>query len=557
VKRILSALVAVFVFGMPDAIGQVENVPVNNQVYEFLDRLGIEGILPLYSNASIPMSRGEVAGYLRQAREAGRLSAVEQEYLSKFSREFAHELGLGHDGDEVLLGPLAGTPHSVGNRYADREKYLFALTDTTVSMFVEALGDIEFRKISGDTYGGTNATIGNIGGRIRGTVGSVLGFTLQSTNGQLWGDRNLALSDSRLAGNFKFNELDSPNFDFTESYLRAELADVGVQFGREFCRIGLGYSDRLILSDNAPAFDFFRITYHYKSFRFTFLHGALLGDEMPFTGVPNLAPHDANKYLALHRFQFSLFRCANVGISEMVIYQRLTPEYAYLNPINFFKSAEHQLRDRDNAFLGFDLEVFPADGYKLYGSWLIDDIFFSKIGTGWWGNEFGWQGGLFAANVLGADDIDAVVEYTRIEPYVYSNRLSGNNYTHGNIELGHHLDPNSDEWFFELRYRPGAKLRLYLNAREQRHGANITVGDSLVFNAGGSAFQGHRDIDGETAPFLAGDLQKVFRAQARARFEFMTNFFLDGILEFRHARDTGAGATRDDVFASAQFSFAY
>ena len=40
-------------------------------------------------------------------------------------------------------------------------------------------------------------------------------------------------------------------------------------------------------------------------------------------------------------------------------------------------------------------------------------------------------------NVFGCADVDGIVEYARVEPYVYSNRVAGNDYTHNNIALGH------------------------------------------------------------------------------------------------------------------------
>jgi len=43
---------------------QIENVPVNNQVYEFLNRMGVKRILLMYSNTMIPISRKEVAEFL-------------------------------------------------------------------------------------------------------------------------------------------------------------------------------------------------------------------------------------------------------------------------------------------------------------------------------------------------------------------------------------------------------------------------------------------------------------------------------------------------------------
>ena len=68
------------------------------------------------------------------------------------------------------------------------------------------------------------------------------------------------------------------------------------------------------------------------------------------------------------------------------------------------------------------------------------------------------------------DQLDGVAEYTRIEPYVYSNRIAGNAYTQNGIGLGHHLPPNSDEWFAQLSYRPFRSLRTWCTLTRVRHG---------------------------------------------------------------------------------------
>ena len=519
------------------ATAQVETVPITNQVYEFLDRLGVMGILPLYSSASVPISRREVAGLLATAtRERERLSPTEQRFLDKFRNEFAWELGI-FDDPFVLFGSHASSAELFEGAGSDREKFLYAYRDSSATLFMEFVGSAEYRAITGDSYGKAHVALGSIGGRFRGTIRDILGYSLQSTNGQVWGDRAFALSDRRLAENVKFNDLASPNFDQTEAALRIDAGAFTVQLGREFTRIGPGYSDKLILSDNAPVFDAIRLDAHYRSFRLTFLHGSILQDAHPFPGLDNLAPEGTNKYLALHRFQFSLFDVMNFAASEMVIYQRVTPEYAYLNPVNFFKSSEHQLRDRDNAILVFDTEVFPVAGLKAYGTWLIDDITFSRMGTGWWGNEFGWQGGVYLTDVGGWRGVDAIAEYTRLEPYVYSNRLQGNDYTHNDQSLGHHLEPNSDEWFLELRYRATERLRLRLAATGARHGANITGADSVVLNVGGSALQGHRAQDAETVHFLDGLRETMSTLRFRCDYEAVTNIVLTGLLEYR-ARTT-------------------
>jgi hypothetical protein len=524
-------------------------------VYDFLDRLGVRGVLPTFSAAVVPFSRREVADYLRQA--AGRdslLSAAEKAYLKKFMREFAHDLGLPDDRYQVI-GPHASFREFIGGAGSDREKYLYAYTDSSASVYVEFLGSYEYRPVWGDSYGDTRVSLGTIGGRIRGTALDKFGYFLQATNGQIWGDRALALADPRLAGNVKFNDLGSPYFDYTEAYIKLQLGWFDIQFGRESRTVGVGYTEKTVLSGIAPAFDFLGFSARYRSFRFDYFHGTLVQDSVFFEGLPVTAPEGARKYLSLHRFKFSLFSTANVGLGEMVIYQRVAPEFAYLNPINFYKSAEHSLGDQDNAFIFFDLEVFPWENLKAYGSWVIDDIDFGKMGTGWWGNQFAWHAGAITTDPAGLRDIDALVEYTRIEPYTYSNRLAGNDYTHSNIPLGARLRPNSDAWAFELRYRPSERWRLAVVYAHERHGNNVVEGDSVLRNVGGDVKQGHRPWDAPEVTFLDGIRETGDRLLARVDFEPVTNIFLLGAAEYRWTNL--AGLRSKDLLARLQFRIEY
>jgi len=546
--------VAIFtLFWIHSSRCQIENVPVGNQVYEFLDRMGVRGILPLYSNTMVPLSRIKVAELLLQIKSRKEnLTSAENQFLEKFMREFMQEIDPSKEDVAVLL-----KGSSIEDILSDKEKYVYAYHDSSASMYAEFLGVFEHRAITGDLHNSTNASFEQHGGRIRGTVKNRLGYYLQATNGSFFGDKAFAVSDPRLRGNIKFNNLNSPYFDFTEGYLRADLSWFNVQFGREYTLLGTGYSGRLLLSDNAPVLDFLKVDAQYKSFKFEFIHASLVGDSAYFGGVKIAEPIESNKYLALHRVQFSAFDMLNLGVSEMIIYQRFSPEFAYLNPVNFYKSAEHSLGDRDNAFLNFDAEFFPGRGFKIYGTWLIDDIDFSKIGTGWWGNEFAWQGGLYAAEVAGLPDLDAVVEYTRIEPYVYSNRIYGNDYSHNNIGLGHHLEPNSDEWFLQLAYRPLEKLRTWITYTRMRHGDNIIENGHVVKNVGGNLLQGHRDTDADIVRFLEGNLLIKHYIQLRAAYEFVNNFFLTGVYEYRRERLESPGITSTDHYFSIQARLEY
>lgn len=548
-------ILALPALGPAAATAQVENVPVSNQVYEFIDRLGVRGILPLASTTTIPWSRAEVAGLLRLAStKADRLSGPENRYLEKFLAEFDREMPAPRPGD--LEASIVGRPRPVGlfngasfaELFSDREKFLYYYDDSTASLRLEFLGALEHRRGGGDSYPWTHASFGTHGFRARGTIAARLGYFAQVTNGTLWGDHDFALSDPRLRANFKFNENDSPYFDFAEAYVRADLSWLGIEFGREFVRLGTGYSDRLVLSDNAPAVDMLRIDARHGAVRYTFIHGSVLFEPLDFSeGGPAAVPPWAqegvplfNKYVALHRLEVSAFGLLNAAFSEAVVYARPSPEFAYLNPLIFLKSAEHSLRDRDNTMMAFDLELFPLAGYKLFGGLLVDDVDFSKLGTGWWGNQFAWQGGLYAANVAGLPEVDAHLEYSRIEPYVYSNRLQGNAFTNGGTVLGHLLGPNSDEWLLRLVARPAHWLRGSLGVRRVRHGANVVENGVVLLNAGGDPLAGHRTGDGDSAEFLGGVLTETRSLEARAWWEPVTNFVIAGAWEIRRTTTPGS-----------------
>ena len=78
--------------------------------------------------------------------------------------------------------------------------------------------------------------------------------------------------------------------------------------------------------------------------------------------------------------------------------------------------------------------MFPS----IHAVWefLIDDISFGKLGTAFYGNELAGQIGLLAVDPLDLPNTQVVLEYTRIDPYVYSHRLNETGYTSNGFLLG-------------------------------------------------------------------------------------------------------------------------
>jgi hypothetical protein len=518
----------VVIFASNILFAQVENVPLSNWIYSFLKRMEVRGIIKNFDDASLPISRGDVAVYLEQIdRNRNKLSMSERRFLDLAMIEFAYELRR----DSLYKSSVFEEPGGVfTNLFSDRSKYLYTYYDDNISFFVDFLydNDLRFSRVDSFLVEKLDVFLAVIGGRMRGTYDDRFGFYIQATNGRVFGDKKLALKDFRLRQNYKLAEwAGSLYFDFTEAYLKYRLKFLEIQLGREIITQGYGFSGKLFISHTSPIFDFIRIGFKYRGVSYNFVHGWILGDDSIVAGVRFVN----SKYIATHRLNFNFWGRFNFGIWEGIIYSGRFPEIAYLNPINFYKSAEHSLRDRDNALLGFDLKSNLFKNFQIYGTFLIDDIDFAKVGTGWYGNQTAFQIGLYWANLI--RDFDLILEYTRIEPYVYSHKYRGNIYSHGGFLIGHYIGPNSDDFFVKIIYLLSGRAFVSFSFENIRSGENRVLPDGRILNYGGDYNLGHRPFDPDRVYFLSGDLKLVRKARFEFDYEIFKDICIRFFLEFR------------------------
>lgn len=532
---------------------QHEHVPVKNPVYDFLLRMQVKGTLPEYSHAALPLERQSIV-LLLDSLETQRvdLTQTEQALLDRFKSEFTDE-ARKQQKRSILFCSDVSFGERVNDIFSDEEKFLYAWQDSTTTFFMELLANAEYRTVLAKGKN-SNVTLAQIGGRFRGTVKSFLGYGLEATNGTEFGSRSLALEDPVLRQNSNFNDFKRPFFDFTEAYLNANFGWGNMVLGKERVLIGNSFASRLIVSDNAPTFDALRFGVRFGDFSYSFLHSSILGQkEMLEDGKPYYEP----RFFAMHRAEIAFSSDVRLGVFESVIYTGRFLDLAYINPINFFKSAEHALGDRDNPFLGFDLTINPINEIQLFGTWLIDDVDASKWGTGWWGNKFAWQGGLLTTALIPNGELG--IEYTRIEPYTFSHFFSGNEYTHKGYIIGSELQPNSDQWHIRYQHWIDARMQFSFLYRTSRHGNNeYNSQGKLLVNHGGDAlvgFKGERDRD--HILFLEGILSHTQILGLDFRYELWRNIVFDFRYHYRRQQAPGATASASDHFLSLLLDIAY
>lgn len=201
--------------------------------------------------------------------------------------------------------------------------------------------------------------------------------------------------------------------------------------------------------------------------------------------VAQLKNHkEHSKYLHAHRLNFSVAENFSFGLTETVVYggEQRSVEVIYLAPFVPYIFAEGYVGDRDNKGISADFSWKLLKLFEIYGELFIDDLFTitSFFNDNWWGNKWAASVGLAVDSAkIGLFNWHYNIEYTRIEPWVYTHHLGiGNEYSHFGNSLGSDLGPNSREIYTSL----GAsyKNRLYLDlslsavAKDTAHGSSIS-----------------------------------------------------------------------------------
>jgi hypothetical protein len=564
-KRLSITLMTVLLLsGSSLVFGQVENVPAYHPVYTFLKRMELKGMLQRYHDAILPLSRSQVASHLVEAKAGdSSLTQVDKDILNEYLLEFRYDIEATADSNYSLLDfrdPAFSS--TISSMFSEKQKYLYSYADTTATFFVDGLLTIDMRSRRGDNLGGTKAEFAQFGGRIRGTVYHHLGYYLQGTNAQFWGSRQLLAQDKQIGQAYTLGILNTQSFDLAEGYVRYEGGILSAEVGQERMLWGNGYGDKLILSDSVRVFPSIRADAQYKSLKYTFMHGWLMGhraDLVYDTVNKFVEPVVADKYFAAHRLEFSFPSLFDIGFQEMAIYSNRSVDLAYLNPATLIESAQRSRDERDNVFWAFDIQTHAVSNWEFQASILFDDINFAMWGTKNWQNRYGYQLGTMVVDPLRISNLSLAAEYTRIQPYTFShNRSRDDDYGSLGRLLGHHIGPNADGWYFRADYNFSHRLIASADFELEREGNNTyDAAGNLLVNVGGDFLQPHRSQDSEEQQFLGGDYVRTYTGKMHVTYEFVHQMFLELHYQYQRRHDVSNAliVMNHDFGAALRFDF--
>ena len=513
----------------------IVQVPIGEEVYPYLRHLSVKGFIDGFSEAELPITEYDVVALLESV-DTTKLSLAERALRKKFLRTYARE-----PYDAVTIFPAQnGEPLFFEGIPTDNDKYIYRWKDdsTLSDMQVHGIASLEFRDRTKPTSG--KAILGLIGGRITGTLSGHVGFFMETTNGQSFGDSTIAAEDPSIAQNKNFSLYTHTFYDNTSAELTYNYDWFTAKIAREAIAFGGSYQgNNIILSPDVQPTDFITIGAHAGAVRYQAVVASLLGEARFSAGADSTksfafgpGAYIDPKFLTLHDLTFLIGKDIELGFTDMVIYSRRF-DFAYINPFTFLKSVEASLNDRDNGLLGAHLRWRIANGIEIRGQGLVDDVVARQIGKGFWSNKFAWQfGGMWAAP-FGLQDVDISFEHTRVEPYTYSHFNSQNTFSTSGQVLGAAIGPNAMSFWGQIRWAPTEKISLELDLTLIERGENIYDSTGkLIYNAGANFEQSLVNPDDGTRTYtiLSGRRVNAFVLDATMQYELWRGlkFFVRG-----------------------------
>jgi hypothetical protein len=554
---------------------QVEMVDIGDPVYQFLKEMQVSGHLKEYNSSLAPISRKSVAGYLKQLIEiTDELPASLRSRLKYFTTKFEYDLtSMTIKQNRLLLGPV--------KLKDDRNTNLYFHTDSSVAFFAGVNASLFYRNNSEVPDEFANMMFGNAGLSARaalfGQVGVMLHiersfsaggdsnsnkyvpfFFPEAVGKDGFRDQRKPYNYERGFGNVSSEELTVENHNSRfAGYIRYSAANewFSLLVGRTSASYGFGYIDKLFLSNNADAFDAAHLELKYKSVNYRFSYGSINGDSTGIYGYdepfPIVERELSSKNIVSHYLGINFSQAFRIGLWESVVISEQPFSFTYFNPVSFLTSADLSSGDesttKNNAILGIELEVTPARNISFQASLLIDDLTFGTLfeDDSLNENKFGWQIGTMWTGLPG---LTLSLEYTHLDPFVYSHRSNKSSFTNRGYSLGHALPPNSDEIALQMQYNPTPDISANFTYRHQRSadGVELNENGTLKANYGGYINYGLGDAYLRTNNFLNGNRINRDYFILNASYQFIRQFYLQARLEYRYTDKISESRTVDD-----------
>lgn len=420
--------------------------PVDSEVYDFLERLSIKGVIT-FDYEIKPLTRVVIAKKLLDAdNKINALTKIDKELLSFYMEDFRPEINIINENFSSNPKPEFFIMEK-GKRLR-----LFEYDGKDFSFYADPLLSLSAESVSGERL-----LVRRNGFTFYGYAGSSWAYGVNFFDNEESGDNLDPVKDLTQERGTTITKLKNKSFEYDVVTASAVYYwNTGsISLGKEYFKIGSARMGNIILSDKAPSFPFVRFDFKPVDWlRFFYFHGFLVSNVpdsslIRFSEVPGRQSiSDVPKFIAFHSISFYPDNNFSFTLGESIVYSdNLQP--VYFIPIMFFRVADHYLSRGNNSSTG-NAQLFADISYtnpsiqsKFYSSLFIDELSLNSL----------FEGGNLSAIgfTIGAESRDLFInnstiniEYTRTNPFVYMNSVSTQTFANDDYTLGHWIGSNGD-----------------------------------------------------------------------------------------------------------------
>jgi hypothetical protein len=316
-------------------------------------------------------------------------------------------------------------------------------------------------------------TVNTKGLTFKGSIGKSVSFITSFWENQAsylpylntWIDKNQVVPGEGRIKEFQFNNalyrflgVKVKGYDFSSASGHVSYSPVkavNFQLGHDRFFVGEGYRS-MLLSDVGYNYPYLKVSTNLWKFQYDFIFTQLQDTRVPTTFEAGFK----KKWASFHYLSVNIGKRLQVGLFEGVVFKSDSTgngdfNWNYFNPITLFRSVQYAYdRSGNNAVAGINLKYVPFNKAAFYGQVAIDELNFTKLGSGGYIDQrLGWQVGFKIFDPFGIDRLYGRLEYNGARPYTYANESSLQSYTHYNQPLAHPLGANFHEFVGEIGYR--------------------------------------------------------------------------------------------------------
>ncbi|MFT5953178.1 MAG: hypothetical protein ACI8QD_000012 [Cyclobacteriaceae bacterium] len=474
--------------------------------------------------------RAQKQPFFSQIKPLSRLKAVEM--LKGSPGDSLWKQQLYNDAPEYSKVPQRDSDQSFGSHFYQSEADFFTVQEEGFDLHINPVWQFG---VGNDPGVSNRLFVNSRGFDLRGTIDKRVSFSTRFIENQVQYPayvKDVADSIGLVPYEGFWKEYNETTTDFFRAF---GYVDVGVSkhisaqlgFGRHF--IGNGIRS-MVLSDFGNSYPYLKVNTQIWKISYTNIFAELIADAFTFDGGTLGASRYPKKYLASHtleieitpNFHFGLFETVIMGKPDSLGGSRF--EFAYLNPIIFYRAVEQQDGSFGNALLGATFRWDIKKKINIYGQFLLDELIISelKAGNDWWGNKYGYQVGMQVFD-LGLVGLDLKIEHNAARPYTYSHQDVYTAYTHYDQPLAHPLGANFREWLLQVYYQPHPKWELHLHGVHAKYGADQ---NGIYFGQNPHTSYNLRPQD-YGQQLLQGNTGTLNFVQSRVSYQWRHNIYAD------------------------------